>query len=93
MSSHAGVCIVNIAPVGLAKRVRARFLLASTSEVYGGICLYMHLYLLMLLMFQILRWGNHLLIAIMVQLGDFTGSPSGGVVLGSREPYRTTSVL
>lgn len=29
-------CIIVL--VGLAKRVRARFLLASTSEVYGGAC-------------------------------------------------------
>lgn len=36
-SSEVSCCHVL---VGLAKRVRARFLLASTSEVYGGECVY-----------------------------------------------------
>lgn len=30
------VALVSLLPVGLAKRVGARLLLASTSEVYGG---------------------------------------------------------
>ena len=38
-TSTSQYVIVIIVPVGLAKRVRARFLLASTSEVYGGRCI------------------------------------------------------